>query len=48
MLRALSQSGEAWRHEWEPAVRAEVRQILGQYVTYLMGRRPRLLPYLGS
>src|SRR5262249_46638958 len=47
MLRALSEP-EAWRREWEPAPRAELRQLLGQYVTYLMGRRPRLLPYLGS
>jgi DNA repair protein RecO (recombination protein O) len=28
--------------------RAEVRQVLNHYVTYLLGRRPRLLPYLGS
>jgi DNA repair protein RecO (recombination protein O) len=30
------------------ALRAEVRQVLNHYVTYLMGRRPRLLPYLGG
>ena len=48
MLRALSESGEAVQRPWEPATRAEVRQLLGQYITYLMGRRPRLLPYLGS
>src|SRR5579885_3224 len=48
MLRALAGSADAWRQPGEPAVRAEVRQVLGQYVTYLMGRRPRLLPYLGS
>jgi DNA repair protein RecO (recombination protein O) len=47
-LRALSESGEAWQHEWGQTARAEVRQTLGQYVTYLLGRRPRLLPYLGS
>jgi hypothetical protein len=28
-------------------VRKEVRQVLGQYITYQMGRQPRLLPYLG-
>ncbi|MCI0455974.1 MAG: DNA repair protein RecO [Gemmataceae bacterium] len=28
--------------------RAEVRQVLNHYVTYLLGRRPRLLPYLGG
>jgi DNA repair protein RecO (recombination protein O) len=47
-LRELSESGGAWQRDWAPAVRSELRQLLGQYVTYLMGRRPRLLPYLGS
>jgi DNA repair protein RecO (recombination protein O) len=47
-LRALNESGEAWRREWGPAVQKEVRQVLGHYVTHLMGRQPRLLPYLGS
>ena len=32
----------------DPAARSELRQLLGQYITYLMGRKPRLLPYLGS
>lgn len=48
MLRQLSEPGERWQEPWTQATRAEVRQLLGQYVTYLMGRRPRLLPYLGS
>lgn len=48
MLRALDRSGEAWQRAWEPATRAEVRRVLGQYLTYLRGRPPRLLPYLGS
>jgi DNA repair protein RecO (recombination protein O) len=47
-LRALREPGEAWRQPWEQAVRDELRQVLGHYVTYLHGRRPRLLPYLGS
>jgi DNA repair protein RecO (recombination protein O) len=47
-LRSLDESGEAWQYDWPAAVRGELRQVLGQYVTYLMGRRPRLLPYLGS
>jgi DNA repair protein RecO (recombination protein O) len=47
-LRALGESGEAWQRAWSTAARSEVRQVLGQYVTYLMGRRPRLLPYLGD
>ena len=47
-LRQLTESEDAWQHAWSSAARGEVRQVLGQYVTYLMGRRPRLLPYLGS
>ena len=47
-LRALQESGEAWQRAWNPAVRTEIRELLGQYVTYSMGRQPRLLPYLGS
>lgn len=47
-LGELSGSEEAWRQPWGASARAEVRQVLGQYVTYLLGRRPRLLPYLGS
>jgi DNA repair protein RecO (recombination protein O) len=47
-LRQLAQPGEAWRQLTDPAVRAEVRQVLNHNVSYLMGRRPRLLPYLGS
>jgi DNA repair protein RecO (recombination protein O) len=47
-LQVWSDSGDAWQGTWDPAVRAEIRQILNQYVTYLLGRRPRLLPYLGS
>ncbi len=45
-LRAVRQDGDAWRRPWGPAVRAELRQLLGQYVTYRLGRRLRTLPYL--
>ena len=45
MLRA---PGEAWRRLKDVGVRAEVRQALDDYETYVQGRRPRLLPYLGS
>jgi DNA repair protein RecO (recombination protein O) len=45
-LRALRRDGDAWRRPWGPAVRAELRQVLGQYVTYRLGRRLRTLPYL--
>ena len=47
-LRELSEAEDAWRVERTAGIRAEIRQVLGQYVTYLMGRRPKLLPYLGS
>lgn len=47
-LRTLAAAGDEWKQLRNRAVRAEVRQVLGHYVTYLMGRRPRLLPYLGS
>ncbi len=46
-LCVLDAPGDGWR-SLGPEARAEVRQVLNQYVTYLMGRRPRLLPYLGS
>jgi DNA repair protein RecO (recombination protein O) len=50
-LRLLAGAGEAWRdaaaHATE-AVRKELRLVLGPYVTYLLGRPPRLLHYLGS
>jgi DNA repair protein RecO (recombination protein O) len=47
-LQQLAAPGDAWRRPWGVEVRAEVRQLLGQYVTHLLGRRPRLLSYLGS
>ena len=47
-LRALNESADAWRQDRPAAVRKELRQVLGQYVTYLRGRQPRLLPYLGG
>jgi DNA repair protein RecO (recombination protein O) len=48
MLKALDECATAWQRVWPADVRGEIRQLLGHYVTYLMGRRPRLLPYLGS
>ena len=47
-LRTLAQAGDAWRQVEAAAVRRDVRQVLDHYVTYLLGRRPRLLPYLRS
>jgi DNA repair protein RecO (recombination protein O) len=46
-LHALDEP-DGWRRLEAPAVRTAVRQLLNGYITYLMGRRPRLLPYLGS
>jgi DNA repair protein RecO (recombination protein O) len=48
MLAALNDSTDAWRQAWGAGARAEVRQVLNHYVTHLRGKRPRLLPYLGS
>ena len=45
-LRVLGESGDAWRRPLGAGVRVELRQVLGGYLTYLLGRRPRLLPYL--
>lgn len=39
---------ETWRTVTEETVRAEVRQVLNYYVAFMLGRRPRLQPYLGS
>jgi DNA repair protein RecO (recombination protein O) len=47
-LRALAQSKEAWKHPWRPETRAEVRRLMGDHITYLMGKPPRLLSYLGN
>ena len=49
-LQALVLPDETWRLAGSdgPAVDAEVRRLLGQYVTYLQGRRPRMLSYLES
>ena len=50
-LRELAAPGESWQGAAKSlvlGVRKEIRQVLNQYVTYLLGRQPRLLPYLGS
>jgi DNA repair protein RecO (recombination protein O) len=48
MLRTLSERADAWQHPWSLAARQEVRQLLNQYLSYLLGRSPRLLSYLES
>src|SRR5713101_3541929 len=47
-LQDLSAQDEAWRRPMTPEVRGQLREVLNQYVTYLLGRRPKLLPYLRS
>jgi DNA repair protein RecO (recombination protein O) len=50
-LRGLAEPGESWQQVAKQIVRGvhkEIRQVLDQYVTYLLGRQPRLSPYLGS
>jgi DNA repair protein RecO (recombination protein O) len=47
-LQELGRSKEAWKKPWSPGVRAEIRRLLGDYITYLMGKPPRLLSYLGK
>jgi DNA repair protein RecO (recombination protein O) len=48
LLVALGQPGDDWHGPWEAAARGEARQVLGGYVSWLRGRRPRLLPYLSG
>ena len=45
--RLLASTDETWREKIGQAG-AEVRRLLGQYVTYHLGRRPRMLSYLES
>jgi DNA repair protein RecO (recombination protein O) len=47
-LRRLAAPGSAWRDlDPDPAALRPVRATLGAVVSHLLGRRPRLLPYLG-
>ena len=47
-LQASHQSAEAWKKTWPPNVRAEVRRLIGDYITYLRGKPARLSAYLGN
>lgn len=48
-LRVLAAPGNGWRAlENHPAVLGPVRATLGAVISHLLGRRPRLLNYLGS
>lgn len=47
-IRVLASPGGAWRElDPGPATLAPVRTTLGNVISHLLGRRPRLLPYLG-
>jgi DNA repair protein RecO (recombination protein O) len=47
-LQSFAGEPVAWQRAWTAGVRAELRNLLGNYITYLRGRRPRLLAYLTS
>ncbi len=46
MMRALTDDSATWVQPWPSDARAELRQLLGAYVVYRLGRRLRTLPYL--
>ena len=47
-IRVLAAPGAAWRDlDPSPATLAPVRTTVGHVISHLLGRRPRLLPYLG-
>lgn len=48
-IRALAAPGPAWRGlDLDPPSLATVRATLGAVISHAIGRRPRLLPYLGA
>ncbi len=48
-IRSLSEPGRAWREvELPPSASASIRATLGAVISHAIGRRPRLLPYLGA
>ena len=48
-LRSLAAPGNAWRElTGDPSAIASARATVGAVVSHQIGRRPRLLPYLGS
>lgn len=47
-IRVLASPGGAWRDlDPSPTALVPIRTTLGQVISHLLGRRPRLLPYLG-
>jgi DNA repair protein RecO (recombination protein O) len=48
-IRTLSVPGSDWRRlDLTPSVSATIRATLGAVISHTIGRRPRLLPYLGA
>jgi DNA repair protein RecO (recombination protein O) len=48
-IRALGEPGPAWRElELAPSASAAIRGTLGAVISHAIGRKPRLLPYLGA
>ena len=48
-LRLLATPGSGWRDPgWTPADIGPIRATLGAVISHWIGRRPRLLPYLGA
>ena len=48
-IRALGEPGHAWRGlDLNPPASAAIRATLGAVISHAIGRRPRLLPYLGA
>jgi DNA repair protein RecO (recombination protein O) len=47
-LLELPADASAWRRLADEAERSAMRRLLSDYVTYVLGRRPRLMAYVGS
>jgi DNA repair protein RecO (recombination protein O) len=48
-IRTLSAPGPAWRGlDLSPSAESTIRSTLGAVVSHAIGRRPRLLPFLGA
>jgi DNA repair protein RecO (recombination protein O) len=48
-IRALSEPGNSWRQlQLTASASATIRATLGAVISHAIGRRPRLLPYLGA
>jgi DNA repair protein RecO (recombination protein O) len=45
-LREIDEAEDSIELEFAPLLQAELRQALGQFVAFALGRRPRLLKYL--